>query len=482
MVAELKEKKDFGQGELNWAEQEFVKANLGDKRLKKRMIGIAQAFMNRPEAQIPQAMSNWAGAKGAYRFFDHPKVMMEKILEPHREATGERVKGKEVVLAIQDTSFIDYTNHPAAEGLGLLADEDHQGLIIHPTLAVSVEGVPLGLIDMQILDRQAIGVKKERKSKRTEDKESRKWLESYRATQRLGDQLDGQTHFVNVGDREGDVYDLFAEVLKQKEKNAHAPDVLVRAAWDRRVEHEASYLWAFMESREIVGRLQIQVPRKKEMPSREAELVIRYAQVKIKPPAHREKKEDLKPLEIWAVYACEENPPKGIEVISWMLLATWPVNSFEEALEKVRWYMLRWVIEMYFRVLKSGCQIEERQLEAAHRLKSCLAMDSIIAWRILFLTMVGRRLPELPASILFEDYEWKALYCFVHETQQAPEQTPALGEMIREISKLGGFLDRKSDGDPGSTCLWRGMWRLTDIAATWKIFNKPSPQLVQRYG
>ena len=484
MIGERKDKRDWeNEGDLNWAEREFLRANLGDKRLNKRMVEIAKAFMSCPEAQIPQAMGDWAGTKGAYRFFDHPKVSVEKILEPHRNATGERVKGKETVLAIQDTSFIDYTSHPATEGLGLLSDEDHQGLIIHPTLAVSVEGVALGLIDMQILDREAIGVKNERKYKKTEDKESRKWLKSYRATVRFEAQVGGLTHFVNVGDREGDIYDLFAEALKSKEENAHASDVLVRAAWDRRVEHEESYLWAFMKSQEVAGTVVIEVPRKANQAARQAHLSIRYAQVKIRPPAGRKKEEGLRTLVIWAVYAYEEHPPEGVEAISWMLLTSMPVGSFQEALEKVRWYTLRWTIEMYFKVLKSGCQIEERQLEAAHRLKSCLAMDSIIAWRILFLTMVGRKLPELTAAILFQDYEWKALYCFINKTSRLPEEVPSLGDVIRQIGRLGGFLDRRSDGDPGSTCLWRGMWRLTDISATWKIFNETSsPTREKTYG
>ena len=465
----------LGQGELNWAEQEFVDAHLGDKRLEKRMIEIAKAFMEHPEAQIPQAMGNWARTKAAYRFFDQPKVTMEKILEPHRKATSQRLKGQRVALAIQDTSFIDYTDHPATEGLGLLSDENHQGLIVHPTLAVSEEGVPLGLIDMQILDRKTIGVKSQRKSKGTEEKESRKWLESYRATVRFGQCLSGQTHLVNVGDREGDIYDFFAEVLHCKDLNPVAPDVLVRAARDRRVEHETSYLWAFMRSREVAGTSVIEVRRKDKLPTRQAHLSIRYAEVTIKPPTARSAKEKgLKPLVIWAVYAHEEHPPKGVEAISWMLLTSMAVGNFREALEKVLWYTLRWTIEIYFRVLKSGCRIEERQLEAAHRLKGCLAMDRIIAWRILFLTKVGRGLPELPATILFEDHEWKALCCFISKTPQPPSEAPSLGEMIRQIGKLGGFLGRQSDGHPGSTCLWRGMWRLTDITATWKIFNKPS--------
>lgn len=459
------------EGGLNWAEREFVSANLGDKRLKKRMIEIAEAFMKHPEAQIPEAMGDWAGTKGAYRFFDHPKVNMEKILEPHRDATAERIKGKTLILAIQDTSFIDYTGHPATEGLGLLSDEDHQGLIIHPTLAVNEDGVPLGLMDVQMLDREMIGVKEERKFKKTEDKESRKWLESYRATVRFA-QGKKETRFINMGDRESDIYDFFREVLEQKQKDTNAPDILVRAATDRCVEDDDGHLWKHMESQPVSGTVIIEVPRKDKQPARKAHVTIRYALVNIKPPSHRRKEKDLKPLELWAVYAHEEHPPNGIEAISWMLLTTVPVFSFDEALEKLRWYVLRWIVEMYFKVLKSGCQIEERQLEAAHRLKSCLAMDSVIAWRILFLTMIGRKMPDLPASILFEDYEWKALYCFLNETTETPHQEPSLREVIRQIGKLGGFLGRKNDGEPGSTCLWRGMWRLTDIAGTWKLFNK----------
>lgn len=472
MIKETKEASDWKEElNLNWAEREFVDANLGDKRLDKRMVEIAKAFMNRPEALIPEAMGNWAGAKGAYRFFDHPKVNIEKILSPHQKAAGGRMRGQDVVLAIQDTSFIDYTNHPATEGLGLLSDQYHRGLIIHPTLAVTTEGVALGIIDMQLLDRKSLGSKADRKKKKIGEKESRKWLESYRATVKFAAGLAGSSHFVNVGDRESDVYELMAEVLMHQHSDLKAPDMLVRAAWDRRLE-EGSKLWTFMESQEVSGTVVIEVPRKAKQAARQAHLSIRYAQVQLKVPSSRKSAEGLKPITLWAVYAHEQHSPKGVDPITWMLLTTMPVCSFEEGLEKVRWYTLRWTIEMYFKVLKSGCQIEQRQLEAAHRLKSCLAMDSVIAWRILFLTMFNRRLPHLPATILFEDYEWKALYCFMNKTTQLPKEVPLIGEVLRQIGKLGGFLARRSDGDPGSTCLWRGMWRLTDIAGTWKIFNK----------
>jgi len=470
--------------DLTWAEKEFITAELGDKRLNKRLISITQAFAQRPQATIPQAMGEWTSSKATYRFFDNTKVTFEKILAPHKEATKKRVVDQNVILAIQDTSFIDYSSHPATKDLGFLSDKNHQGLIIHPTLVASPTGLPFGLIDLQILKRDTIGVKAQRRNKPIEQKESRKWLHSYRATTSFAsDYPDKQV--VNIADREGDIYDVFLETITQKKKFSHAPDILVRAAWNRRVEDEQKYIWQQLKSKNIAGTVDIEIPRNKQHPSRITTMEVRYDKITVRPPLNRAS-EKLKSLNFWAVYIHEQQAPEGIEPVSWMLLTTVEITDVNKALEIVRWYTCRWLIEIYFKVLKSGCKIEERQLEAAHRLKNCLAVDSIIAWRILFLTMIGREQPNLPSSVIFEESEWRALYTFVKKKPYTADSVPSLGQAIHEIAKLGGFLARNSDGNPGIICMWRGMWRLADISATWKIFNSkndcPPPKLMGRRG
>jgi hypothetical protein len=219
--------------------------------------------------------------------------------------------------------------------------------------------------------------------------------------------------------------------------------------------------------------MKIQIPRRKDRDAREANLAIRFCPVMIRPPRARRASEGLKPVACWAVYADEVGCPEGAEKVSWMLLTTVPVENFEEAVERVEWYSHRWVIELFFRVLKSGCKVEERRLRQASRLGNCVALDCVIAWRILFLTLTGRKVPDLPASAVFDECEWKALHCFVNSTPIPPSEEPPLQDLVREIAKLGGFLARKGDGEPGMTTVWRGLSRLVDITATWKVFNSP---------
>jgi len=227
-----------------------------------------------------------------------------------------------------------------------------------------------------------------------------------------------------------------------------------------------------MEEVPISGHITITVPRKKGQPHREAKLFIRYDKISLKPPRYR-CKEKLKPVTIWAVWAHESDAPDGVEPISWMLLTTMPVHSFEEALEKVQWYTCRWQIEIFFKILKSGCRIEEIQLATAERIKRCLALYAIIAWRVLFLTMVSRSIPKMPCDVLLELEEWQALYCFTNQTKTPPSKPPTLMEATRMIAKLGGFLGRKSDGHPGPTVIWRGLQRLGDISSVWSLARAP---------
>ena len=458
---------NFKDEDLTWAEKEFINVELGDKRLNQRLISITQAFLAHPEATIPQAMGDWAKSKATYRFFDNSKVSFEKIVQAHKEATRERITESCVILAIQDTSFIDYTGHPSTKDLGFLNDENHRGFLIHPTLMISTHGIPLGLVDLQIMTRDCIGIKEHRHSKSIEEKESRKWLQSYRATATFGRQHPDK-QIINIADRESDIYEFFQEAVTHKATYAHAPDILIRAAWNRKLQAKQN-IWPYMESKSIAGTIDIEVPRTKDHSSRKTTLTVRYAKITLT-PTHRSNQK-LEPLSLWAVYVQEQQSPHGIEPISWMLLTTVDITDFSKALEIVRWYICRWLIELYFKILKSGCQIEERQLETAHRLKNCLAVDCVVAWRILFLTMIGRDHPTLPVSIILQESEWRALYTFAQKKPYTSDSIPSLGDSIREIGKLGGFLNRKSDGHPGIICIWRGMWRLADITAAWKIFN-----------
>jgi hypothetical protein len=383
------------------------------------------------------------------------------------------VSQHEVVLAVQDTTTLNYTAHPATNGLGPInTKKDHGvGLILHDTMAFSTEGTPLGLIDVQCWarDPEEAGKKSKRKELPIEQKESMKWLRSYRAAAEV-QEVCSRTLLVSVGDREADIHELFHEA----QKTQSGPKLLVRSERTRQrkvgeeaaAEHEA--LWEKMPTEPVAGHQEVFIPRKGSRAARTAQLEVRYAPVTLKPP----KDKDLAWVSVWAVYAREIDAPAEVKSpLEWMLLTTVEVPSFEAAIERLRWYTLRWGIEVYHRVIKSGCRIEDRQLSDATRIESCLAIDLVVAWRIFWLTKQGRETPDVPCDVFLEEEEWKALCATVREAAP-PAEPPTLRDAVRMIASLGGFLGRKSDGEPGTTTLWRGLGRLDDIVIGYRAARR----------
>jgi hypothetical protein len=448
-----------------WAEEEFGDANLGDPRRTRRLIAIATARAQRPSASLPQSFEDKAGLKAMYDFCDNPYVDRGAVLESHYQATARRVATEPVVLAVQDTTRVDYSHHPATSGLGILEDKQQHGLLLHSTLMVTPDRVPLGLTDQQIIyrDPAEFGKKHRRKQRPIEEKESRKWLDSLHATARLQAACP-DTRLVSVGDREADVYDVFllSRDLQQ--------DVLVRAAWNRAVDQEERYLWDSLEQQPVAGTVTVTVPRHGTQPGRTATLTVQFAAVTLKPPRYRAR-EHLPLLSVYGVLAREASPPAGVERIEWLLLTTVPVVTLADACERIQWYSCRWVIEIYHKVLKSGCRIEDRQLETAARLERYLAIDSVVAWRILGLTFQSRDTPDMSCEAFLDRDDWQALACYMNHTLSPPQQPPTLKQAALWIAKLGGFLGRKGDGDPGVTVMWRGLQRLYDLVAMWRLFN-----------
>jgi hypothetical protein len=449
----------------DWAEEEFSRSDLGDKRLAKRLVSIARDFYARPQASVPQACQSRAKTKAAYRFFDHPDTGMDKILEQHYKTTLTRVRHESVVLAVQDTTCLNYTTHPATQNLGPIGyrPDGGIGLFVHDTMAFNGDGTPLGLLDVQCWARNVedFGKKKRRHELPIEQKESYKWLKSYHKVAKAQKRCPGTT-FVSVGDREADIYELFELALKQPS----GPKLLVRANHDRILGQGQGYLWDKVHEQEISGIQELRVPRRSNCPARVARLGVRFAEINLHPPQN---KQDLQSLTIWAVLAQELDAPDDTEPIEWMLLTTCQVKSFDEAIEKLTWYAIRWGIEVYHRTLKSGCKIEDRQLGHADRIETCLAIDMVVAWRIFYLTKLGRETPDVPCTVFFEDAEWKALTAYVTKKPVSPEKPPTLKKAIHMLANLGGFLGRKGDGEPGTKSLWLGLQRLDDITTMYSV-------------
>ncbi len=452
----------------DWAQTEFGRARLGDARLQARLQGLARDFYARPQAQIPQACGTRAKAKAAYRFFDHERTTMDAILESHYEATAERVRAHRVVLAVQDSTSLNYDAQPAIQNLGPIGTRADAwfGLMVHDTMAFTAQGLALGLLDVQCWarDAQDFGKKQRRREVPIEHKESYKWFKSVHAAARLQRRC-ANTMVVSVGDREADIFELFDEVRALTD----APKLLIRAEQNRSLVDEQAKLWEHIRSVPATGTLQVQLPRQHQRAARTATLSVSYARVSLKPPKRLGKRE---PVSLWAVLAQEREAPEGAKPVSWLLLTTCEVDSFEQATEKLRWYTERWGIEVYHRTLKSGCRIETRQLGSADRIQACLAIDMVVAWRILHLTKLGREHPDVPCTVYFEEAQWKALVSFVNGSLTLPPQPPTLREATRMVAGLGGFLGRKGDGEPGTQTLWLGLQRLDDITYAFEIFSK----------
>ncbi len=464
----------------DWAEEEFGSAALGDRRLERRLQQMARDFAARPQASIPQACGTRAKTKAAYRFLDHKGVTMEEILKPHYLATARRVAAHPVVLAVQDTTFLNYSAHPLTEGLGQIGTNSQQGLlglVLHDTMVYNLERTPLGLVDVQCWARDPaqVGKRERRRELAIEHKESCKWLRSFAAARRLHSDCPNTT-VVSVGDREADIYELFCLAAQ----SPRGPKLLVRACHERVLAQEQQSLWKHLREQPLAGHSEVHVPRRANRPARSATLEIRFAAVQLRAPRT---KKSLGVVRLWAVEAREADPPAGVEPIHWTLLTTLEVASLEQAVEKLAWYALRWQIEVYHRTLKSGCRIEQRQLGTAERLETCLAIDLVVAWRITQLARLGRATPDLPCSVFFEEAEWKALVSFVNKSFEPPSQPPTMHAAMRMVAGLGGFLGRKGDGEPGTKSLWLGLQRLDDITWAWCAFSPFAKNLlVSRQG
>jgi Transposase DNA-binding/Transposase Tn5 dimerisation domain len=453
----------------DWIETEFGAADLGDARRTQRLLTLMGQLAARPGASLPEACGSRGQLKAAYRFFATEAIEPEDLWASHIAATYERAAAVPVVLAVQDTTELNWTAHPATSGLGPLGGPSQQGLLVHTTLAFTPERVPLGIVAQAVWARDpwTVGQRGTRKQRPIAEKESYKWLASLQAVGEAR-QACPQTHWVSVGDREADVYDLFVA------ERPAGVDLLVRAAWDRRVEHPEQYLWATVGAWPVAATLTVHVPRHEGQPARQAVLSLRFGAVTLRPPRHR-RAEKLPTVTVWAVSVQEEYPPAGVEPLEWLLLTTWAVHTVDEAVERVEWYGVRFGIEVWHKVLKSGCRLETRQLEGGERLQRCLPLYSVIAWRILYATLLSRTLPDLPCTVLLALEEWQALYCAIHHTPTPPATPPTLQQAVHWLARLGGFLERPSDGEPGVTVLWKGFQHLADLTTMYCIMRPLSP-------
>lgn len=459
---------------LSWATEEFSKIRLKDKRLNQRCQKVAEALEQQSTEPINQACEDWADTKAAYRFFDNPKVTPDQILAPHYQRTVKRMKSYAVVLAVQDTSFLNYTHHPQTEGLGEIGTkaQNQRGFGMHSTLAVTPEGLPLGLLTQQFFERpigEASHTASEIQKLPIEEKESYRWIEAFEQVIALTPE---NVQVVTVCDREADFYEMF---VMAEEKHA---ELLVRANTDRRLDEEAKYLWAKVESQRKAGDLTVDMVGNDKRKARQATVSVGFCTVTLRPPWRPQKKK-LPPITLTAILVREDHPPADIkEPIEWLLLTNTIVNNFSQALQVIEWYCCRWQIEVFHKIIKSGCRVEDCRLQTAARLQNYIALMCVVAWRLQWLTYINRTNPQASCITVLTTIEWQALYMRIHKTSVLPNLPPSTYQAIRWIAQLGGFLGRKSDGEPGIVAIWRGWQRLQDFAATWELMVNDRTQLV----
>jgi transposase Tn5 family protein len=399
-------------------------------------------------------------------FWGNERVSHQAIIAQQRQATLERIQNEGLVLLVQDTTSFDFSHHPATSGMGALENEYCRGFLAHSTLAVSGKGVPLGLVGQQVWVRreEERGKRHQRHSNPFAAKESYKWVEG------LAEQVAvDKPHWVTVCDREAYIYEFLDVVVKQ------GGDFIVRASQGRSLTEEGDDLFAHVSQQAAQDHYRLSLKRRPDREARLAQVELRFGSVTVKRPKRAETERATLTLQVVDVF--EPDPPLGEEALHWLILTSLPVQTVDQAQQIVTFYTYRWLIERFHYVLKSGCKLEERQLREEKRLERLLAVYSLVAWKLLWLTYQARQTPDAPCTVLLQPAEWQALYAFIHRTQRFPTTPPSLHQAVGWIAQLGGFLGRKGDAEPGVKVLWRGWSRFQDILDTW-VISHPSPSKI----
>lgn len=460
----------------SWLQAEFETVDFGDERISKRFKILLSGFMKNAQDNISSAFGKWSDIKACYRFLSNSKVTPAKILQPHKEKTLDRIASQEQVLLLHDTTYIDYKNRTKTKDLDYISStpitkNPVKGLILHNSLAVSNEGIPLGIWGQDFIERKALRGRDITKNisikKPIEAKESFRWLKAIQEFNKANI----TKNVVHIADREADIYELYREAIALDEQ------FLIRARLDRAINKKTRRqvpeikLFSFFEALPPQGRHTIKIQTQTDKKYRNVTLNLSYAPFHLSPPPNKTANKDgpdLPHLPIWGIMVREDNPPEGVDSISWLLLTNIPIESLKDALEKITWYSYRWNIELFHKILKSGCSIEKAQLRDANNLKKYIAMKSIIAWRLFWITRSFNRDKNETCEAILSSQEWQILYKRFHQGE-APEKPPKIEDIYYWIARLGGYINRKSDGPPGIICMWKGWTRfnhmITDVRA-----------------
>jgi hypothetical protein len=442
---------------------------LPDARLRSRLGALLDQLAAQPECSIPQATAGRNDMDAAYHFFANtdrvaPAAIVSSCLP---EALG-RLGESRRVLALQDTTELNFSGLEATADLGYTAGAHVRGLLLHSTLLVRPDGLPLGLLAQQIWARDPAtkGRAAGRRGRAAADKESFRWQDHARAAREA---LPAGLTVVHVADREGDIYDWLAA------PRPATAQLLIRVAQAHRLvvhgpEGAAGKLSEVVRARAAWGTIEVELPRGDDRPARRAVLTVRVAEVAVRPPSNARRRAQLPAVPAWVVEAVEEGPPAGEKALCWRLVTTEAVTTWAEAARALTEYVCRWRIERFHYVLKQGCAVERLQLATAARLANAVAVYSQVAVRLLRLTYLARVEPEAPAAREFTAEEVTVL----EGDRRGPGGRAAapvrtIAEAVCAVARLGGYLGRKGDGPPGAKVLWRGLRSLHERVQGYRI-------------
>ena len=462
-----------------WLEDELTRCELKDSRLRKRFRKLLEQLWNGLGKTIPFACQDWSNTKAAYRFLSNKQVKEHQILASHFQGTKERAYfEKDPILILQDTTEFSYQREDK-EAIGLtrivptnkdLFGKPIQykkcGILMHSSMAITTKGLPLGLTAIKFWTRKqfkgANALKKHINPTRIpiEEKESYRWLENLKQSTKL---LQEPSRCVHIGDRESDIYELFCLA---NELNTH---FLVRTCVDRLIEDGKRTVADEMSIVEPKGMHQFEI-QDADGNTTEIELEIRYQCIKVLPPIGKQKK--YPSLTLTIIHAEEKETPTNRDKIIWKLATNLSVTSMSEAIEKLDWYTLRWRIETFHKILKSGCKAESSKLRTAQRLTNLIAIFCILSWRIFWMTIINRCSPNAEPKLAFTQEEISLLDTLITIKPKDERRNKNLNYYLNIIARLGGYLARKSDPPPGNMVMWRGFSRLTDIAMGYDLARK----------
>lgn len=480
----------------SWVTGEMERVDLKDKRLNKRLTEVLSQLNAHHTASIPAACGGYAETAAAYRLFDNDKVGFDNVLQPHIEATARRMAGQKIVILPQDTTEIDLTRpEQEVKGTGPLGVGVRRGVFLHLLHAFTPDGISLGTVHAMVWSRpDAPPPEKSKRSVRRkqtpiEDKESYRWIEGFRQACAEA-QRAPQTRFVSVADSEGDIYELMVE----GQDNPANLGWIIRACQDRALtvecvkdiedaelgqtsmhrmhDHVMTNQVLFTQHITVRGRkAKISCEdrgRRQPRQSRTAEVEVRAGRVNLRSPWRPDRK--LPEVAVNVVLVREINPPGDDVPVEWVLLTSLAIDDAEQVRHVIEYYCVRWMIEIAFRTLKSGCRIEQRRFEDVDRFLPCLAVYLIVVWRTLYVCHLARVIPQSSCEVAFDPAEWKSV-CQIVRCQPPPSEPPTLSEMVAMTAQLGGYVNRKRDDKPGPQTVWLGLQRVHDMARCWKLFG-----------